>query len=460
MQILIFGIGKIYQENKKHISGRDKIIAFLDNNSKLWETEIDNIIVHNPADILEMAYDRIILMSDYAPEMRKQLLSLGCKEEDIVHYTEYLNEMKIGELQIFLSNEKPNDQKGKVLIISDTLGYHGGALAAVYAAQALKNREYNVMVAAPDGDLVFIQEMRRNGIGFIIYKNLAHAKKEELFWINNFQYIVVNTLPMICCATEIAKSQKVILWLHESPNVYRSMQYWSRKIEEGITSDKLNIYAVSSVAKKNFIQRYPQKEIRILPYGIPQEGTSQTNNKNRNLIFAIIGALSEQKGQDIFLDAVEKINADKKQGEYWIIGKRTKNDYGKLIEERAKKSSNVQVVGELTRAEMVRNYQKIDVLVVASREETMSIVATEAMMQGKVCIVSNIAGMADYIKDCHNGLLFETENSDELSKKILWCIENPDRLQELGKEAKLTYKKNFSMDIFGECLEAIICENL
>ncbi|NBH71166.1 glycosyltransferase [Clostridiaceae bacterium] len=456
MQILIFGVGKIYQENKKHISESERIIAFLDNDPTLWETEIDNIIVRNPGDILEIAYDKIILMSDYAPEMRKQLLSLGCKEEDIVHYTEYLNGKEAGKLQIFLSNEKPNSQKGKVLIISDTLGYHGGALAAVYAAQVLRIHEYNVMIAAPDSDSVFIEEMKKSGIGFILYRNLAHIKKEELVWINDFQYIIVNTLPMICCATEIAKNRKVILWLHESPNVYRSMQYWDEKIEEGIASDKLKIYAVSSIAKKNFIQKYPNKEIRLLPYGIPQECRYQIINKNKKLVFAIIGALSEQKGQDIFLDAAEQVNADGKQGEFWIIGKRTKSSYGKSIEERARRNPNVHIIGELTRAEMIRHYQKIDVLIVASREETMSIVATEAMMQGKVCIVSNIAGMADYIKDYHNGLLFETENSDELSKRILWCMENIERFQEIGKEAKLTYEQNFSMGAFGKRLEAII----
>lgn len=459
MKIIIFGTGEIYRKHIEDILDTEEIIAFLDNNKKLWHEKINGITVHNPRDITDFKYDKIILMSNYFIEMREQLLELGCKEEKIIRYVEYINEKNKGEMKVIFPWKGVDFAKKKCLIITTELNYNGGSLAAIYAALALQKNGYETTVATPGGDEVFVNEMKKKRISFVIYKNLAHAQLEELYWINNFQYIIVNTLQMICCALEIGKQRNVFLWLHEPLEVYPIMQYWKENIENGIKENKLKIFAVSSIARENFLNNYSFPLIKILPYGIPDEFLPCTISQNKKIVFATVGSIMKRKGYDILIDAIEKLESNKsEQAEFLFIGTSVDNEYGNWIEERVKSIKNIHRINKGTRKEMMQYYQQIDVLIIPSREETMSIVATEAMMLGKVCIISNTSGMADYVENYSNGLIFSSGNSDELSEKIQWCINNPELLKEMGKSARTVYEKNFSMNVFAKNLEKVISD--
>ena len=73
MNIVIFGLGLYYQENKQKFDELvdHNVIALADNNQKLWNTKIDGIPVYNPQEILQMPYDIIVVMSKaYFKEIR------------------------------------------------------------------------------------------------------------------------------------------------------------------------------------------------------------------------------------------------------------------------------------------------------------------------------------------------------------------------------------------------------
>lgn len=456
MKIIVFGTGQIYREKKEYISCNDEVIGFLDNNRKLWGTRIDGVSIYNPENISELYYDEIVLMSNYALEMKEQLLKLNCDKTKILHYLEYIEAQSVGEMKILFPLVKKDVSKKKCLIITTELAYNGGSIAAYYAAIAMQRREYEPVIATPKCDTTFCEEIRKCGISVIIYKNLSHAKRNELFWVNNFQYVLVNTLQMSCCAVEIAKLRKVNLWIHEPHNLYEVMSYWHEDIQEGIKSKNLKVHAVSSGAKLNFIKNFKINSMGILPYGIPDEYTGVEKNENEKMVFAMIGLISEQKGQDIFLKAIEKLNVTEEKIDFLIIGRNLQDTYGKQIENKVQKNSNVHFWGEVPHEKVMRYWQDIDVLVAASREDTLSIVATEAMMLGKVCIVSNEVGIANYMENFNNGLIFSTKNSDELAKKIQWCIKYRKELRAIGKSAREVYENNFSMEIFGENLEKML----
>ena len=167
------------------------------------------------------------------------------------------------------------------------------------------------------------------------------------------------------------------------------------------------------------------------------------------------------KGHDILLDAVEELGTEiSDKIEFLIIGENVDNEYGKWIEKRVENIKNIHRINKSTRIEMLRYYQTIDVLIIPSREETMSIVATESMMFGKVCIISDTSGMANYVENYSNGLIFSSGNSKELSERILWCVNNSKMLKKIGKAARKVYKENFSMDVFGQNLEKIIMQEV
>ena len=95
-------------------------------------------------------------------------------------------------------------------------------------------------------------------------------------------------------------------------------------------------------------------------------------------------------------------------------------------------------------------------MVVPSREESFSMVAAEAMMMEKVCIISDNCGISDYIEDGKNGLIFRSENADDLRKIMMWCENHREELSEIGKNARESYEHYFTTEIHKRRLEEIL----
>ena len=93
-------------------------------------------------------------------------------------------------------------------------------------------------------------------------------------------------------------------------------------------------------------------------------------------------------------------------------------------------------------------------------EDSLPIVATEAMMYGKVCIVSDKTGTADYLEDEKNGLICKAGDPKDLCRKMRWVIKNREKLKTMGSEARKVYEKHFTMDNFGKRLEEALKETM
>ncbi|HBA50108.1 MAG TPA: hypothetical protein DCZ91_20410 [Lachnospiraceae bacterium] len=456
MKIIIFGMGEIYKKNKALISPNDEVIAFIDNNQQLQGTKCDGTAVYSPSDISCLMHDKIIIMSACFIEMRDQLVQMGYERSRILHYTEYISQQSAGKLCVYYGKNF-RQRKKRCLFMTSSMGYHGGAIVAVYAAQALQNKGYEVVVASPDEDQTFIEEFSRSGIAFVVYPNLQFAKWNELFWITGFDTIIANTFSMWLCALEIGRHRQVTVWLHESDIAYPGMDFWKDIILENISMPGLSVYAVSRVARENFFRNVGKREVGVLPYGIPDVKKEMGRNTGK-LTFAVIGTIQPIKEQLLFLSAARILSKTNPDCTFLIIGghRECDADYVSEVKKEAEMIPGVCMAGELTRAELERAYCHIDIVVVPSSQEAMSLVATEAMMYGKVCILSSIAGMAEYVRQGENGLVFRSNDLDGLVKQMAYCIMNRDCLQGIGEEARATYERYFTMEGFSERLDQII----
>ena len=445
MRLVIFGTGKLYQTFKKKINREDKIIAFLDNDRKKTGKKMDDAYVFLPEDIKLLNYDQIILVSQYARQMQKQLLELGCNREQIIHFAEYNSNVE-NPIQYYQALGIKNKQQRKMAIISNSLGYHGGAIAVLNCALALKDSYCDIDLIAEEGTQSFINEINKQGISVILCPNISMNKWEKIKWLDQYDYILVNTLPMILCAIEIAKYRPVFVWLHDSENIYDYMDYWKEDILQGLNSN-VKIYAVSDIAKKNFICNIGRWPIDLLPCGIP-EAKNRCVKKSK-LVFAVIGSIYPIKGQDIFIRALKKLSKTYYcQAQFWIIGKVMDEDYYQQLRKLGKGLDNLTFLEEIEKSKMQEIYSQIDILVVPSRNETLSLTAIEAMSYGNPCIVSDAAGITQYISNMQNGIVFRNARVDELAERLYWCIQNKNEVIKMKKEAKKTYERFFTMNVF------------
>lgn len=458
---IIFGTGLFYQNRKMRLPRDMDILVFIDNNEELWGKLLDGKPIVSPNSLHNYNYDKILLMSRKDEEMRQQLLALHVEEGKIITWNRFRGEHEHGKLRLY-NGRKLCNAKGKVLIISIYLGYTGAPLTAIYAARALRANGYETVICAEDGNKELISEARLAGVHVVICPAVPYLGEEELFWMQQFDVVLVNTFVLLRCACLISSYRPTIWWIHECSEKYEN--FYSNTIKEfadcmdQIKTAKMDVIGVSPIARDNFNAYFPGKIERMLAYGIPDEGQGYEQGKTsgEKHIFAVIGGICKRKGQRDFLEAAKRF--EERDIEFWMIGSRARDRYANGVLEMAQQYDNVKVLGELSRHEMDLAYKEIDVVVCSSLEETMSIALTEGMMHGKICITTDKTGMADYIVHGRNGLICEAGNVDSLYNCMKWVLDNADKLDGMRLEARKTYEQHFTLNHFADRLEQLLLQ--
>lgn len=111
--------------------------------------------------------------------------------------------------------------------------------------------------------------------------------------------------------------------------------------------------------------------------------------------------------------------------------------------------------GQVSQADLPRWYHMADLYISPSHVDGSSVTLMEALASGLPCLVSDIPGNREWIKDGSNGWLFHDGDVDDLAAKILKAIHHRKSFEKTGEEARRTaeekadWKKNF-----GKLLEA------
>ncbi len=466
MKIAVFGTGKKLQyekENRRELFEKLNIVAYLDNKQSLWGETIDGIRIICPDKIVEMDYDKIVLMAEYVNDMKKQLTELGIPKEDILLWDEFLCLNRHGEIKEFGNWDARPQGREKILLVSVELNYNGGSIAIINAAKALHMRGYDVTLAAPGGNPALIEEITGQGICVAIVPAISYPRKEEMLWITQFTVVIVNVFQMIRCACVISGERPVMWWIHECSaayaGIYPRIRDNQHEFDDEAAMKNVNVVTVSRIAQDNFNYYYPKKAKRILPYGISDSCAGKGKTDGGKHVYAVIGEIQARKAQQIFIDAIQMLDEKEKAGlEFWIIGKSGEGIYEKTVLKEAEECPEIKIWGELTQKQMQEAYQNIDVVVCCSLEETMSLTITEGMMNSKLCITTDATGVADYMKDKVNGLICRAGDAEDLCEKMRWIQKNPERHEPMKEAARKTYELYFSMETFGENLEREIGE--
>ena len=163
------------------------------------------------------------------------------------------------------------------------------------------------------------------------------------------------------------------------------------------------------------------------------------------------------KGQDVFLDAILKLEEKERNNlRIYIIGNLQGDQFEKEILSKAKSINNVIITGQLSREHIERVEDELDIYISSSREDSLPIVITEGLMRGKMCIVSNNTGFVDFFTPYKNGLIFESGNVDDLADKIRWALRHRSEFEKIGYSGQELYKKYFSMDSFEKRLQCAL----
>ena len=163
----------------------------------------------------------------------------------------------------------------------------------------------------------------------------------------------------------------------------------------------------------------------------------------KNTIVLLFGAGSgrkrSEKGGDLFLDSLPLIrDLHHKSGDRRPLYVALFGEEGPAINQDG---IPVHRLGHLGDADLVQAYSATDVFIVPSRLEAFGQVAAEAQMCGRPVVAFRDTGLADVVENRKTGRLADQMSADDLAHCVWWTVEEPERNEDLGKEARLRAEK-------------------
>jgi len=194
--------------------------------------------------------------------------------------------------------------------------------------------------------------------------------------------------------------------------------------------------------------------LHLLYYGVPEPANTSvdcekyliSNNLDPAAFkLAIFGRIEPGKGQYLVVEAVRRLYLEGKKINAAIIGHIMDKDHFNNIENEIKSASleaQIQYLGFHNNPVSIMSC--FDVVVLASKCETFGLVLPEAMRAGVAVIGSNCGGVPEIIKHDETGLLFETENAEDLTNQLRKLIDDPLLYQKVAKAGKKDADERFS----------------
>jgi len=461
MKILLFGTGEYYQKYKKWFD-KENIVALLDNDKDKQGNYIDDIIVMSPNKIEDVEYDIVVILSFFVKEMKEQLLSKGVREEQIYHFYDikklieegYLKEKSFPIMEYDVESEEKKNSKN-ILLLSQDLERIGPNSALLKLSSILKGLNYNLTLGVMcDGPMR--QDFLNAGVKIVVDNNLQVAYMNEINWIMKYKTVLCNTLNFHIFLMHRNTDARIIWWLHDPLYFYEGAR---KENFCKINREGLEIYTVGIIPENAIKQYMPDIDCNRLLYFV-EDCQLRSVPKDDEIVFTIIGYINNIKGQDVLIDAINKTSPDIIDKCKFIFVGNDQTAAAKHIKQKCNGKSKLIFTGVVDKDTVQQELDKTDVLVCPSRLDAMPTVCVEAMVKEIPCVVSDITGIAEYIIDYDNGIRFKSENVEDLSQKIKWCVENKNRLKTMGEKSRIIYDENFAESVFRQNIDRIFNDRL
>lgn len=157
-----------------------------------------------------------------------------------------------------------------------------------------------------------------------------------------------------------------------------------------------------------------------------------------------VGRFDDHKGGDILLHAFFKVRLIVPDVQLVFVGpdKGLNNNGGKITVDQFLKEHGydekvakraIQFLGLQDKKTINAHRQTSHVTVVASRYETFGNVALEAMACGSPLVCSDSGALPEVVQDGETGLLFKSEDCDDLAAKIIRLLSSSELAEKLSK---------------------------
>ena len=223
---------------------------------------------------------------------------------------------------------------------------------------------------------------------------------------------------------------------------------------EGVKNDLIN-------------KKITRKPLKVLGYGNVRgvdmeyysrrpevEGRAEVIRNDNWFSFLFVGRIVRDKGINELVSAFSKLNAEYRKTRLFLVG-----DYEDKIDpvEASTKNEirhNVDIisVGRKTGNDLLAYYAASDCFVFPSYREGFPNTVLEAGAMDLPCIVTDINGSREIIKDGYNGFIIPAHDEDSLYNAMKRMIENPEGRITMASVARQHIADHYEQGFVRQCL--------
>ena len=277
--------------------------------------------------------------------------------------------------------------------------------------------------------------------------DIIHGHDWLVFWASKvLKHSFTTPLIYTIHATEFGRNQ----------GIYNDMQRYINDLEW---------YASFEAWKLIVCSQYMNNEVRNL-FQVPEDkavvignGVNEQNYRgdsspayrdfyaspDEDIVF-YVGRIVREKGIQVLIQAIPEILKTNPKTKFVIAGKGPYLDNLRSLAEYLGVAERVYFTGFISDRERNNLYRIADVAVFPSLYEPFGIVALEAMVTRTPVIVSEVGGLAEFVRDGENGLTVKPNDPQQLAEKIRFLLNNKDRAREMASRAYEIVKRDFTWD--------------
>jgi len=193
---------------------------------------------------------------------------------------------------------------------------------------------------------------------------------------------------------------------------------------------------------------------RFVP-GPPDEGLKERLGLKNRTVMGYLGTFFHYEGLDLLVEAMSRLAPAFPHLSLLLVGHgELMSSVQELVDQRGIRD-RVIFTGKVPYQEVTKYYRLFDFMTLPRRDTRETRLVTplkpmEIMAMEKPVIASDIGGHCENIKDTTNGVLFKSEDIDDLVAKCQALISSSDLRSELGARARRWVEANRDWNILVE----------